>query len=398
MRKRNLTMPPSHSQAQDTHDDSQVGQRDEQTEDLDDQVGHLHTQPSSVPETQDVVSSSRRSWKRRGPTYCNDTWGRPRSQRKRVVFNKFGQPVGKMGKKFTNFLGTVARLGAKLPIDQFDWRQVPHEKKEDAWEVVQWTGLCAHWQSSLAQKRSITNKANRSKQVMMHTNGTQSFACKRYDLEKGSGKVLSCPELFKLTHTKKNGKIVDKASEDLIEKFTQYEMEHPESSSSNVAISRDDAFAHFMESERHGRVWMMGFGTTPTDCFGPSPNRMDYRRMIEEERNDKEQIREDFRQFKDEVTQQLHNFMSNFSGTQVILMSLARPGIELAKGLLVSEDPATIVDGTPIGPGFSLVSVRVIIVGDELLIRPSGRWKTIRDVAGGHVVWPSFCVKEALSN
>ncbi|XP_077246411.1 uncharacterized protein LOC143886357 [Tasmannia lanceolata] len=138
---------------------------------------------------------------------------------------------------------------------------------------------------------------------MMHTNGTQSFACKRYDLEKGSGKVLSRPELFKLTHTNKNGKIVDKASEDLIQKFTQYEMEHPESSSSNVAISRDDAFAHFMGSERHGRVRMMGFGTTPTDCFGPSPNRMDYRRMIEEERNDKEQIREDFRQFKEEVTQ-----------------------------------------------------------------------------------------------
>ncbi|XP_077232834.1 uncharacterized protein LOC143872124 isoform X2 [Tasmannia lanceolata] len=464
MRKRNLTMPPSHSQAQDTHDDSQLGQGDEQIEDLDDQVGHLHTQPSSVPETQDVASSSRRSWKRRGPTYCKDTWGRPRSQRKRVVFNKFGQPVGKIGKKFTNFLGTVARLGAKLPIDQFDWSQVPNEKKEDAWEVVQdyydvdemhkswtlsnigtkwkdwkcylrkayfdpgfpctddrvigdqWTGLCAHWQSSPAQKRSITNKANRSKQVMMHTNGTQSFACKRYDLEKGSGKVRSRPELFKLTHTKKNGKIVDKASEDPIKKFTQYEMEHPESSSSNVAISRDDAFAHFIGSERHGRVRMMGFGTTPTDCFGPSPNRMDYRRMIEEERNDKEQIREDFCQFKEEMTQQLQNFMSNFSGsqntadatpsrdvtsppashppcssTEVILMSLARPGIELAKGLLVSEDPATIVDGTPIGPGFSLVSVRVIIVGDELLIKPSGRRKTIRDVAGGHV-------KEAPSN
>ncbi|XP_077233054.1 uncharacterized protein LOC143875050 isoform X1 [Tasmannia lanceolata] len=115
---------------------------------------------------------------------------------------------------------------------------------------------------------------------MMHTNGTQSFACKRYDL------------------------------------FTQYEMEHPESSNSNVAISRDDAFAHFMGSERHGRVRMMGFGTTPTDCFGPSLNRMDYRRMIEEERNDKEQIREDFCQFKEKVTQQLQNFMSNFSGSQ----------------------------------------------------------------------------------
>ncbi|XP_077229878.1 uncharacterized protein LOC143862688 [Tasmannia lanceolata] len=249
MRKRNLTIRPSHSLAQDSHDDSQARQQIDQTEDLDDQAEHEHTQPqsqhrdpqdSSVPQTPAVASSSKRKC---GPIYCKDTWGLFRSQRKRVQFNKLSQPVGKRGKKFTNFLGTVARLGSRLPIDQFDWRQVPNEQKEDAWECVQdhydvdvihkswilsnigskwkdwkcylkrayfdpglpctddrvmesqWRALCIHCPHRLV---SETNKSNRSNQLMMHTAGTKSFACICYDKEK-DGQVISRPEMFKLS-------------------------------------------------------------------------------------------------------------------------------------------------------------------------------------------------------
>ncbi|XP_077214020.1 uncharacterized protein LOC143848841 [Tasmannia lanceolata] len=81
------------------------------------------------------------------------------------------------------------------------------------------------------------------------------------------------------------------------------------------------------------------------------------------------------------------------SRPEVILMSMKEPGLEVAKGLLVSDDPMTLVDGKPMGDGFSLVSIRVAMVGTEPLIRPSGRRKTIRDAAGGHVPWVSSFVK-----
>ncbi|XP_077219722.1 uncharacterized protein LOC143853912 [Tasmannia lanceolata] len=80
------------------------------------------------------------------------------------------------------------------------------------------------------------------------------------------------------------------------------------------------------------------------------------------------------------------------SRPEVILMSMKEPRLEVAKGLLVSDDPMTLVDGKPMRDGFSLVSITVAMVGTEPLIRPSGRRKTIRDAAGGHMPWVSSFV------
>ncbi|XP_077221391.1 uncharacterized protein LOC143855090 [Tasmannia lanceolata] len=434
-----------------------------QPDDSQDQGQDSQPQSSHVSQSQDVGSSSRRT---RGPTYCKDTWGRTGRNRKRVEFNKLGQPVGKIGRKFTSFLGSLARIGDKLPIDEVDWRKVPNESKEDMWDIIQehyhvhemnkvwalsnlgkkwrdwkchlkrtyfdpnlpctedrviesqWSNLCNHWRSPLGQKRSETNKANRSKQLTTHTAGTKSFARIRHE----EGQDLSRVEMFRRTHTKKDGRPVDSASEALMEKFLEYETQHPQSSANDIA-AKDDVFAQVMGPERRGRVRMMGFGTNPTQMFGPSPNSMDYQRQIEQERNEKEKLMEEMTQFREDMTQQWQGFLSNFMRSQttteatssrvdalptsgshparsrpeVILMSLTRPGVEVAKGFLVSEDPTTLVDGTPMGDGFSLVSIRVIVVGDEHLIRPSVWRKTIKDAAGGHVAWPSFFVKKAPS-
>ncbi|XP_077219209.1 uncharacterized protein LOC143853353 [Tasmannia lanceolata] len=102
MRLRNLTRQPSQSQAQDSQpqlDDSQVHYRDDQAQYLDEQpLSHVHdsqaqgqdSQPqhSSIPQSEDVASSSRRA---RGPTYYKDTWRHTQSQRKRVEFNEIEQ-------------------------------------------------------------------------------------------------------------------------------------------------------------------------------------------------------------------------------------------------------------------------------------------------------------------
>lgn len=82
-----------------------------------------------------MIIGSRR--KPRGPTLLRDIWGRnPDEEGIKVNFNKRGQPVGPNKKKFTGFLGTLARNGRYSPLDIDDWRKVPKENKDAMIKLV----------------------------------------------------------------------------------------------------------------------------------------------------------------------------------------------------------------------------------------------------------------------
>ncbi|MQM04835.1 hypothetical protein Taro_037642, partial [Colocasia esculenta] len=51
--------------------------------------------------------------------------------------NELGQPVGEGGHSLKLFLGTVVRLGDKMPIDAPTWRAMSATHKDDVWEYVQ---------------------------------------------------------------------------------------------------------------------------------------------------------------------------------------------------------------------------------------------------------------------
>ncbi|XP_077241886.1 uncharacterized protein LOC143882269 [Tasmannia lanceolata] len=57
---------------------------------------------------------------------------------------------------------------------------------------------------------------------------------------------------------------------------------------------------------------------------------------------------------------------------EVVVMSIAQPDVEVAWGLLKSQDPTTLVAGIRLGEGFSEVLLKVPVVIDESLIRPYG--------------------------
>ncbi|XP_058109647.1 uncharacterized protein LOC131252895 [Magnolia sinica] len=79
--------------------------------------------------------------------------------------------------------------------------------------------------------------------------------------------------------------------------------------------------------------------------------------------------------------------------TGVSLTSITKPGVTIAKGVVLSKDPLTKVGGHELRIGFWEVLIHVAIVRDEVLIRPYRRYKTIGDVIGTSIVWPSILCK-----
>jgi hypothetical protein len=74
---------------------------------------------------------------RRGPSFCTDTWGRPKSKGLiKVVFNQKGQPIGLNRNSLSSFLGTVARNGKHAPLNYRSWTVVPKTYKQDMINIV----------------------------------------------------------------------------------------------------------------------------------------------------------------------------------------------------------------------------------------------------------------------
>ncbi|KAJ8647907.1 hypothetical protein MRB53_000930 [Persea americana] len=168
----------------------------------------------------------------RGPNRCIAR----NHQEERVVWrlNEFGQPIGANGRLLSSFLGIIARDGQKAPINYFDWRKMPMERKMDMWRAVlskfeiatdeqprvkkwvfdkicqfwknwksklkkthydpfhttrerlqyrpdrvdpvQWVLLIEFWGTKDGMERSKRNAENCALQTMNHTAGTKSFA------------------------------------------------------------------------------------------------------------------------------------------------------------------------------------------------------------------------------
>ncbi|XXG46811.1 hypothetical protein AAC387_Pa02g1559 [Persea americana] len=74
-------------------------------------------------------------------------------------------------------------------------------------------------------------------------------------------------EVFPITHTCRDGRLVDQASEDLLLQLNERLSQQPESSQNST--TRDNIFTQVMGEDRHGRVRTFGLGVTPSDIYGP---------------------------------------------------------------------------------------------------------------------------------
>ncbi|XP_021724379.1 uncharacterized protein LOC110691748 [Chenopodium quinoa] len=73
----------------------------------------------------------------RGPTMCKDVHEWTLEERKPIVLNEMGKPIGpddKTVNTFTRFLGTLARNSSLAPLNKINWHYVPD--KEQIWSYV----------------------------------------------------------------------------------------------------------------------------------------------------------------------------------------------------------------------------------------------------------------------
>lgn len=82
------------------------------------------------------MSSSQAQQRRRGKTIMRDIHALHPDHVLVVKFNERGQPYGDLQPTLANFIGTIARNGLVLPLNFLDWRKMPTNRLNDAWDLV----------------------------------------------------------------------------------------------------------------------------------------------------------------------------------------------------------------------------------------------------------------------
>ncbi|XP_059624341.1 uncharacterized protein LOC132267252 isoform X3 [Cornus florida] len=147
-----------------------------------------------------------------------------------------------------------------------DMQNPPPSVEEDQWDY-----LIRYWRTEAAQKQSQQNEVNRSKQTMLHTTGTMSYAWKAEKMKLELGKAPTRAQLFCATHkSKKDGKASDEHAAKMITQLEELAATQPFNPDEP---SPYDFYAQVRGEERRGRVRMYGLGPTPTSLWGPSPSK-----------------------------------------------------------------------------------------------------------------------------
>ncbi|KAK9939195.1 hypothetical protein M0R45_015901 [Rubus argutus] len=101
------------------------------------------------------------------------------------------------------------------------WKQFKAKLRKEWVNNNQWVKLVDHWETRKGQRRASANKRNRAKKRMSHTTGTKTFAQVRNQYIEHEGAEPDRCTMFELTHTRSDGKPVDKESEKAIQGLKQ---------------------------------------------------------------------------------------------------------------------------------------------------------------------------------
>ncbi|XP_020082458.1 uncharacterized protein LOC109706068 [Ananas comosus] len=117
-------------------------------------------------------------------------------------------------------------------------------------------------------------------------------------------------------------------------------------------------------------------------------NPLDGRQNIVDANNPKDALEREERS-----SSSSHEFQSYQDDQEVLLMSVGQPHRPVARGLLFSKDPSTIVGGERLGQQYWEIYIEVVMIPTENLIRSYNGMTKIRDAARKCIAWPSSLVK-----
>ncbi|KAM6545799.1 hypothetical protein CsatB_026535 [Cannabis sativa] len=378
----------------------------------------------------DLLTNNNGKKNGRGPTQMRDIWGNHDGTKMQITCNEFGQPHDKNASKLTNFIGTLVRDGKNAPINYKSWHKVPDKYKDRMWKIIQekfdipplaenWTmRSCGkelkNWKAYLKRtyysetlsfeeqkkykdkrKISATNKASRGQKKYNHTTGTKSFAQIR---------------------------------------AAQVQLQEKQELNEDVSKEKgmNDTFSEVMGKEKYGSVRMYGFGVCPSDVWENKStkkgNQKKYIQTLEAELKElRSQVQANKQNYNANDTSIIPDMALNYNdndtssqlankpcmshnkesrrqlwfsssaydipivevGEMVNLKSVTVDPETIAIGLVVSKDSSKEVGGKELGDHYSEVLVQVCINPDEELIRPYGQCKTIGEVVGASIAWPT---------
>ncbi|KAL6547224.1 hypothetical protein OROMI_022945 [Orobanche minor] len=299
-----------------------------------------------------------------------------------------------IGKKWRNW---KAELKAKyynpaLPISE--------AKSNKDIRVVedQWIKLWTRWGTEEAKVLSNKKKIARNNKKMNHTTGKKPFAAFRGELAMEKGRIPSRVELFDKVYARSDGNsssvVVNEKLEAMKAKLNELPPDYDDS------VGPNDVFSQVMGKDKPGYVRLYGGNVTPNDLWTETPSRSKLlREKIQQHqllKNLAEQVQHQSTAIaqlqlqiaaqkdipadiesprytsaaSNNVTGSCTKTTTLREGRHVLMMSMIDMKRIVAKGVLLSVDPKSVVGGYELGDAWYEVHVKVPVVHKERLIRP----------------------------
>ncbi|XP_039135710.1 uncharacterized protein LOC120273131 [Dioscorea cayenensis subsp. rotundata] len=136
----------------------------------------------------------------------------------------------------------------------------------------QWEQLIDFWYSRKGEDSKKLGIASRKQQKYTHTSGSKSFARKEKEMETSSGRKVGRLELFRATHTKKDGSHMNMETEQIMEKANE-KLAGCQTIDEDMQMVEIEILTQVIGKERCGRVRGLGLGPTPKSYYGVPRNR-----------------------------------------------------------------------------------------------------------------------------
>nr|CAD1834506.1 unnamed protein product [Ananas comosus var. bracteatus] len=333
-------------------------------------------------------------------------------------------------------LWNIVKLKYDIEEDSMSWVMKALGKKWKDFKVLpdQWKYLIDFWNSEEGEGRSVRNRINRLQQITLHTAGSKSFARIREeesDIDKMSidnpenaNKSLKEGDLFlevfgKERHGHVRGLGLGPCPSDIWSSMpsraTSVRMAYEAKRKAEAEIRAMQEKMTTMEEEQIELKVKLAKMEAKMDAWQRSPNDFHQSNSMNTRQNVANANEDGINRFEREEwssssssthaipTHRIHykkmRSQQEISRDEVrwkrsdINVS-GKPHRPVARGILFSRDPSTIVGGERLGQQYWDVYVEVAIMPNESLIRNFQNLKTIGDAARKSIAWPSFLVKE----
>ncbi|XP_078158996.1 uncharacterized protein LOC144554554 [Carex rostrata] len=266
-----------------------------------------------------------------------------------VNVNSYNQFNCQDATTFANYLGTLVRNSAEVPLNYMNWKDVPKDKKNRLWDLVKikwnvqeqqkdqvmksfgkklrefryslkkkhydihdsydariadrdervlpdhWKFLIDMWDSEDWQNKSKIGKASRAKQTTTHCAGSKSFARIAQEERVRLKRSPTRAEIYITTHCDKSNRPMNGNAASLMRKMTDVCEDQPELELRN--IKDGDLYSEIFGKEKNGRVRGLGLGPAPTDVWG---DRANTHKLVKEAREAQQKAEEDKRKMEEE--------------------------------------------------------------------------------------------------